>query len=230
MVMTVAALIMAGGSGERFRSTAPKQLVPIAGRPMIAWSASVLASVPQVASIILVTPSGVEMSLTEAMPPEASRKVRAVVAGGATRQESVYNGLKSLPGGTTHVLIHDAARPCMSHTLVTRILDSLETHDAVIPSVPITDTLVREVDGSVDAIVDRAYVAGVQTPQGFRAELILRAHREAAARGFQTSDDGSLVLALGLPVHTVAGERSNLKVTFAEDVRTAEAHLAGRTL
>ncbi len=145
--------------------------------------------------------------------------------GGTTRQESVFNALRALGDNITHVLIHDAARPCASPALIERVLDALASHDAVVPAVAATDTLVRDYQGRVDAIIDREHVAGVQTPQGFRLDLILRAHREAKARGFHSSDDGSLVLALGEPVHTVAGQRTNIKVTFREDVAMVEAIL-----
>jgi 2-C-methyl-D-erythritol 4-phosphate cytidylyltransferase len=223
--MVVTALIMAGGTGERFKGAAPKQLAPIDGRAMIAWSARVLAESPRIDALIVVTAAGTEKEVRASLPAEAARKVRAVIAGGETRQESAFNGLKGLPRGTTHVLIHDAARPCLSGSLRDRVLDALSAHDAVVPAVPATDTLIREEDGRVDAVLDRVYVSGVQTPQAFRADLILRAHREAAARGFKSSDDGSLVLALKEPVFTVAGERTNIKVTFAEDLRLAEVIL-----
>lgn len=223
--MTVAALIMAGGSGERFGSGSPKQLAMLSGRPMIAWSASVLARSDRVASIVLVGPAAMEPDLRAALDPDAASRTSAFATGGATRQASVFNGLQALPEGTTHVLIHDAARPCLSGAMRDRVLDALETHDAVVPAVPATDTLILRRDDHVDALIDRAHVAGVQTPQGFRVDLIRRAHRAAQARGFESSDDGSLVLALGEPVFTVPGERTNMKVTFREDVAVAEAIL-----
>jgi 2-C-methyl-D-erythritol 4-phosphate cytidylyltransferase len=159
------------------------------------------------------------------LSPDALRKVHAITPGGETRQESVFNGLRALPEGVTHVLIHDAARPCVSSALIERALDALGAHDAVVPAVAATDTLIRDHQGRVDAIIDRVHVAGVQTPQAFRLELIVRAHREAKVRGLKSSDDGSLVLALGEPVHTIPGERTNIKVTFREDVAIAEAIL-----
>jgi 2-C-methyl-D-erythritol 4-phosphate cytidylyltransferase len=222
--MNVIALIMAGGTGERFGAGVPKQLVLLNGRTMIAWSADVLARSPRLSGIVIVTPPGAEMVLPDLTPP-AARKVRAVVAGDATRQGSVFNGLQALPPEATHVLIHDAARPCLSAALCERVLDALGTHDAVVPVMPVTDTLVREEDAQVDAILDRAHIAGVQTPQGFRAELIVRAHRTARGSGFQSSDDGSLVLALAEKVATVAGEPTNIKVTYREDLVMAEAIL-----
>lgn len=216
---------MAGGTGERFGAGTPKQIAQLAGRAMIAWSADVLARSPRVAGLIIVSAPGDGDSLRDALPPEAAHKVRAMAASGATRQDSVFNGLEQVPADTTHVLIHDAARPCLSGTLVDRVIDALGKHDAVVPAVAVTDTLIRDMDTRVDAILDRVHIAGVQTPQGFKLELIRRAHRIARERGFKSSDDGSLVLALSQPVATVAGERTNLKVTFRDDLRIAEAIL-----
>jgi 2-C-methyl-D-erythritol 4-phosphate cytidylyltransferase len=229
--METAALIMAGGSGDRFaagEAGTAKQLAPVAGRAMIAWSSGALARSTRVAHLTLVVPAGTEANARAALSKEAAAKVRACVEGGATRQESVFNGLRALPDTVTHVLIHDAARPCLSSELIERVLDALGAHDAVVPAVAATDTLIRDCEGRVDAVIDRVHVARVQTPQAFRLELILRAHREAKARGFQSSDDGSLVLALGEPVHTVPGERTNIKVTFRDDVAVAEAILGSR--
>ncbi len=224
--MRAAALIMAGGSGERFdggSSGTPKQLVPLFGRPMIAWSIDALAQLGRVARVVVVVADALQPDVRAALTAEAARKLTGFAAAGATRQESVYNGLRMLPDDVTHVLIHDAARPCASLQLVESILEALQAHDAVVPTVAMTDTLVRDYQGRVDAIIDREHVAGVQTPQAFRYDLIMRAHREAHARGFHSSDDGSLVLALGEPVHTVPGERTNIKVTFHEDIAAAEA-------
>jgi 2-C-methyl-D-erythritol 4-phosphate cytidylyltransferase/2-C-methyl-D-erythritol 2,4-cyclodiphosphate synthase len=223
--MNLFALIMAGGTGERFGTGSPKQLATLHGRAMIAWSAEVLARSPRVAGLVIVTAPGVEVSLREVLPEAAARKVRGVVTGGATRQESVFNGLQNLPREATHVLIHDAARPCLSSALLDRVVAALETNDAVIPAAPVTDTLVRELDARVDAILDRVHISGVQTPQGFAVPLIVRAHHAARERGFQSSDDGSLVLALAEKVATVPGERTNIKVTYREDLSIAEAIL-----
>ncbi|HET6350326.1 MAG TPA: IspD/TarI family cytidylyltransferase, partial [Candidatus Krumholzibacteria bacterium] len=164
-------------------------------------------------------------TLRGALSADAAGKLRAVVTGGATRQDSVYLGLEQTPADATHVLIHDAARPCLSAALRDRVIDALAEHDAVVPAVAVTDTLIRDVEGGVDAILDRVHIAGVQTPQAFRLDLIRRAHGVARDRGFTSSDDGSLVLALGERVATVAGERTNLKVTFRDDLAIAEAVL-----
>jgi len=216
---------MAAGSGSRFDAGTAKQTTMLNGRAMLAWSAEMLAASPRVSGLVLVAPAGQEAAFTALLAEQAARKLRAAVSGGNSRQDSVYNGLERVPEGTTHVLIHDAARPCLSTALRDRVIDALASHDAVVPAVPVTDTLIRDMDAGVDAILDRVNLAGVQTPQGFRLELIRRAHRIARERGFKSSDDGSLVLALAENVATVPGERSNLKVTYRDDVIIAEAIL-----
>ena len=110
----------------------------------------------------------------------------------------------------------------------TRITAALEKATAVVPAVPVVDTLIREDAGRVDALVDRVHISGVQTPQGFDKELLMRVHRHAQSRGYESSDDGSLVLALGETVTTIPGERTNIKVTYPDDVVIAEAVLGSQ--
>jgi 2-C-methyl-D-erythritol 4-phosphate cytidylyltransferase len=169
--------------------------------------------------VVVAAPPGREDEVREALEGMA---VHAVVSGGETRQDSVFNALGALPEGAARVLIHDAARPCVSPALVRRVAEALDSHDAVVPAVPVVDTLVREMDGRVQAILDRTHVSGVQTPQGFATALIVEAHRRARERGYRSSDDGSLVVAMGEPLATVPGDRNNIKVTFPEDVAVAE--------
>jgi 2-C-methyl-D-erythritol 4-phosphate cytidylyltransferase len=215
-----AAIIVAAGAGERIAGGTLKQLMPLVDAPMVVWSARALASVCEL--LVVAAPPGREDDVREAL---ASVEVHGVVAGGATRQESVWNALEALPDGVARVLIHDAARPCVSPALLGRIVAALDESDAVVPVIPAVDTLVREAENRVDAILDRAHVAAVQTPQAFAVDLITRAHRKARASGFQSSDDGSLVLALGECVATVRGDRTNIKVTYPEDFAVAEAIL-----
>jgi 2-C-methyl-D-erythritol 4-phosphate cytidylyltransferase len=215
--MTTAAVIVAAGTGERFPGDTLKQLTQVAGKPMVVWSAEKLLSVCN--TLIVVAPPGREEAIRELL-----RGVETV-AGGETRQDSAWNGLQALPQDATHVLIHDAARPCVSHELLERIVAALEDHDAVVPAVPAVDTLVREREGAVEAILDRVHVSGVQTPQAFSVDLIVEAHLKARKRGFRSSDDGSLVLAIDRPVATVSGDRMNMKVTYPQDLAIAAAIL-----
>ena len=217
--MNTVAIIVAAGLGERMPGDTLKQLTPLAAVPMVLWSVRALAALCD--AVVVVAPPGVEAALAGA------EKVHAVVVGGATRQESVWNGLQALPPGAERVLIHDAARPCVSRALIARVIAALDRCAAVVPVVPVVDTLVREREGRVEAIIDRAHVALVQTPQGFAVDVIRRAHQSARKSGLKMSDDGSLVLAMHEPVVAVPGERTNIKVTYPEDVAVAAAILAG---
>lgn len=223
--MNLVALIMAGGTGERFGAGTPKQFVTLRGKPIVAWSAALFARSARVTGIVLVGPAADEDKLRAALPTEVVVKTRAFAPGGASRQESVFAGLAAVPPGTTHVLIHDAARPCVSEELRDRVIKALGEHDAVIPVIPATDTLVHARAGRVESVVDRTSITRVQTPQGFKLDVVVEAHRAARARNLQSSDDGSLVLALGKPVATVEGERTNIKVTYRDDIAIAEAIL-----
>jgi len=126
------------------------------------------------------------------------------------------------------VLVHDAVRPCLTKSLIDRVLAALEKHGAVVPVWPVVETLVREADGRINAVLDRDGVSGAQTPQGFHTELLVRAHRHAEKNAISSSDDGSLVLALGEVLWSIAGERANIKITHIEDAPIAEAILAGQ--
>jgi 2-C-methyl-D-erythritol 4-phosphate cytidylyltransferase len=220
-------LIMAAGSGERFGSNEAKAFADVGGRPMMMWSIARFGAVAEVGAITLVVAPGVEARAGEIIREHGLSKVERIVAGGDTRQDSVRLGLASLGAASEHVLVHDAARPCVSEALIARMLGALRECRAAVPVMPVVDTLIRESNGTVDAILDRVHMARAQTPQAFHTAVLIDAHRRAHARGLRSSDDGSLVLAMGEPVRTIAGERTNIKVTFADDVRLAAAILRG---
>lgn len=225
--MHAAALIMAAGSGERFGG-ATKALTPIAGKPMVAWSVALFGGIPEIKAVVLVVPAGAETQFKTAVATVAS-KVGAVVAGGATRQESVRLGLAALPSQATHVLVHDAARPCVSEELVKRVHGALYDGNAVVPVIMATDTIVRQTGAQrVKEVMQRSQIGHVQTPQGFLITLLQRAHAQARDTGAGASDDSSLVIALGEQVTTVAGEPTNIKVTYPADIDIAQAVLAAR--
>ncbi len=220
---------MAAGTSERFGRGEPKQFRPLNGYPALAWSVKKFSELDAITAIVIVITPGLEEKAAELVETHRLGKVYKIVAGGETRQESVRLGLEALSDSVEYTLVHDAARPCVSGALIGRVCDALATNDAVVPTVPVVDTLVMEIDGTVDAIIDRSRIAGAQTPQGFRRSLLVHAHRRAASRGFLSSDDGSLVLAMGEPVKTVPGEQTNIKITHREDLKLAEAILASAT-
>jgi len=227
---TTTALIMAAGAGERFEGAEPKALHPLLGRPTLVWSVERIALHQGVDSITVVVPPGEESRIDAVLKNHCVPKVARVVAGGDTRQDSVRMGLDAVDPACDIVLVHDAARPCVTPALIGRTLDALKSHAAVVPVWPAVDTLVRDDNGTVDAILDRVHISGVQTPQGFRTELLVRAHRSAKARGVASSDDGSLVFALGEAVRAIQGERTNIKITYIEDASIAEAILERQRL
>lgn len=225
-----AVLIMAAGAGERFAGRQLKTFYPLLGRPALVWSAERFALHRDVGEITVVCAPGDEGRVGEVLAAHGVTRVSGVVSGGRTRQESVRRGLEALAPACRTVLVHDAARPCLTLSLIDRAVAALRTHDAVVPVWPVVDTLVREADGRIDEIVDRARISGAQTPQGFRAETLVRAHRNAVEKGISSSDDGSLVLALGETVRSIPGERTNIKITFVEDAPIAEAILERQRL
>jgi len=222
--MNIFAVIVAAGSGERFGGR-PKQLAPLSGMPMLAWSVKRLGDRRNITGLVCVVPPRGGDDIRGGLEGFGVGDIDAWPEGGETRQESVRNGLAALPPEATHVLIHDAARPCVTERLISRLTDALRDHDAVVPVTPAVDTLVHVEGDSVDRVVDRSHIAGVQTPQAFELGLIRRAHAAAKDTGTTASDDGSLVLALGERLATVEGERMNIKVTYAEDMAIADAIL-----
>lgn len=208
------ALIPAAGSGTRLGLGMPKAFVDLAGRTILQRCVDgVLAA--GVGHVVVAVPADL-VDATRSDVPEAQ-----VVAGGSVRSDSVRACLAATVGAGEPdvVLVHDAARALTPSTVFTRVVDAVVAgHDAVIPAVPVTDTLKRvDDDGTVLATVDRSPLRAVQTPQGFRPEVLARAHASSA----DATDDAGLAEALGMPVHVVAGDLMAFKITTEWDLRMA---------
>jgi 2-C-methyl-D-erythritol 4-phosphate cytidylyltransferase/2-C-methyl-D-erythritol 2,4-cyclodiphosphate synthase len=222
--VSVAALIVAAGRGVRASGAEerPKQYATIGGVPMIAKTIAAFATHPRVDDILVVIHPDDEALYRAASAPYAPR-LRAAVEGGARRQDSVRAGLEALASAApSSVLIHDAARPFVPAELIERVIAGLDAHQGVLPALPVTDSLKRAEHGRVTESVARASLWQAQTPQGFRFDAILAAHRAAAeepAREF--SDDCGVAEWFGLDVALVGGAESNRKLTTAEDLRIA---------
>jgi 2-C-methyl-D-erythritol 4-phosphate cytidylyltransferase / 2-C-methyl-D-erythritol 2,4-cyclodiphosphate synthase len=218
----IAALIVAAGRGERAGGSLPKQYRLLAGRPMLRRSAEAFTRHPAIALTQVVIGAGDHdsyMAATEGLT------LLQPVAGAATRQHSVLHGLMALTAQKPDlVLIHDAARPLVSAALINRVIAGLADADAAIPLLPVADTLKRETDGAWSTI-PRDGLMRAQTPQGFRFEAILKAHRDYADRGL--TDDMALAELAGLKIAAVLGEDRNMKVTTPEDFATADRLLGG---
>lgn len=219
---TCIALIVAGGSGRRFGAEVPKQYLDLAGQPVLRRTVGAFLAHPAV--------SGVRVVIDPVWRDLYDAAVEGMVLpdpvpGGATRQESVRNGLESLAAEAPDlVLIHDAARPLIDAATIDSVIASLATHPAAIAAVPVADTLKREAEGMVAATVDRSGLWRAQTPQGFRFAGILAAHRAAA--GLELTDDAAVAERAGLAVALVPAREENFKVTTPDDLLRAERALA----
>lgn len=222
--MTVAAIIVAAGSGSRAGGGTPKQFRPLSGESMLRRSLRLFAAHP---AIDLVQPV-IDPAFAEAFQAAATRleKIRPFAHGGASRQESVRAGLDALDGdGPELVLIHDAARPLASTELVTRAIGAAKATGAAIPGLPVSDTIKRiDGDGRVSETLDRAALFTIQTPQAFLFGPILAAHRRAAEAGRnEFTDDAALAEWAGMTVTTFPGETGNIKITTPDDFFRAQA-------
>lgn len=219
--MTVAAVVVAAGRGTRAQSANPKQFEIVAGRPVLLWTLEALA--PFVDAIVVVHHPD-DAGLIDALSlGDLARRVSFCV-GADTRDGSVRAGLAAVPPATTRVLIHDAARCCVSKGVITRVLRALDTHPGAAPALAVSDALWRGSDGFVRAAQDRAGLWRAQTPQGFHLDAILAAH---AARDTPAADDVEVAIAHGLDVAIVAGDDNNIKITNPEDFAHAARLLKG---
>ena len=202
--------------------------MPLADRPMIAWSLRALARAQRVDAVVSAAPPGFEQRVA-ALAGEFARELRAtVVAGGPSRSASVANALAAAPAAEA-VVVHDAARPLAGEELFDRCLERLESWgcDGVIAAVPATDTIKQVAEGgSVLATLDRSRLWAIQTPQAFRAGALRSALSSQGLEG--AYDDAQLVEASGGEVRVVESTPDNIKVTTPTDLRVAELLLAGR--
>ena len=218
------AVFVAGGSGSRMGSDLPKQFLGLGGEPILQRTLEVFAgAVPRMKAIV-VLPALHFPTWKRLCAERLFECPHTLVEGGITRFQSVRNALEKVPDGAV-VMIHDGVRPLVSAALIHAMLERMKTCRALIPVLPVTDTLRLEgVSGS--ETVDRSRYVSVQTPQMFRSELV----KAAYDRPYDTryTDDASVVQAYGVPPETIPGERFNIKITTPEDLLLAEAILSLR--
>lgn len=188
---------------------------------MLAHSVRMLDDHPALDGIVLVVPEGWEEPATLLADDLVAGKVAAAVTGGSTRAASVAAGLGAVPDEADLILVHDAARPFATPELVSRVLEALGHADGAVPGVPVTDTVKRVSGGLVVETPDRSQLVAVQTPQGFRADVLRRAHAQTVEVLAAATDCASLVEAAGGTVAVVEGDPANLKVTTPADLAEA---------
>lgn len=222
-------MVVAAGRGTRMGAGVDKQLLPLAGRPVLWYALRVFEETAVVTGYVLVVPAGRENYFSRLVLDEwRFGKLAAAVAGGDQRQESVWRGLLAVPPEASVVLVHDGARPLAGVADVTAVAGEAGRWGAATLAVPVKDT-VKEADehGFVVRTPPREALWLTQTPQGFAYALLMQAHREAREKGFSATDDAALVEALGHPVRLVHGSYRNIKITTPGDLAVAEALLRG---
>ncbi|WP_243366836.1 2-C-methyl-D-erythritol 4-phosphate cytidylyltransferase [Fundidesulfovibrio soli] len=225
--MNVWTILLAAGSGSRMAPAklgASKQFLDAGGEPVFWKAARPFARVPQVRGMVFaLPPAELEAMLPKLEALDADNPLGLAwkaVAGGARRQDSLENALAALPPGCTHVLVHDAARCFITPEVILRVVAALEDGaPAVVPAVPVKDTIKQVEAGVVTATPDRSRLMAVQTPQGVALNVLREGFALAAREGIDVTDDASLAEALGMSVRVVAGSEDNVKLTTPEDLR-----------
>ena len=217
--MTVTALIVAAGKGERLGGAIPKQYRPIGGKPVLRWAVEGLLTHPGVREARIVIGHGQNELAINALK---GLPVGPLIEGGAERADSVQAGLAAIGGDA--VLVHDAARPFCPHEVVDRLIAQLEFFEGAAPILPVSDTLARATDGLEP--IDRTDVVRVQTPQAFHTDALRQAY--ASWAGLTPTDETTVARAAGMSVALVEGDPSLEKLTTAADFRRAEQWLLSR--
>lgn len=232
-----ACIIVAGGSGQRFGGDKPKQFQDLNGYPVYIWSIYNAISSGYFSDLVVVAPATyideVQGDLDKYFAagsdknkgPGAKTKI-GVIAGGDSRQASVFNGLQYLDGlgkdRPVNVVIHDAARPLAGAQYFQKCAETIEQFGACTIGLPVSDTIKSVANTIITKTVDRSSLWSVQTPQGAPFDLLLRCHKDAAAGGISVTDDAAILEAFAHPVRVFEGFTHNIKVTVADDFKTCQ--------
>ncbi len=217
------AIIPAAGSGSRFGGGTKKQFLKLEGQFLLEWVLTTFVDSQLFSRIVVST------SLAD-LPVEFQKWSQArvnFIEGGSTRFESIQRGFNFLnPADEDIVLIHDAARPNVTQQLLKLVAQAMSQHEAVIPVVPLHDTIKELKDGLVVRTIDRNQLFAVQTPQGFQAKYLKQVYRGAQGDLGRFTDEAKALEELGIPVYTVPGDPTNIKVTTPQDLKLAEFFLS----
>ncbi len=221
----IVCLVAAAGRGLRLGREMPKSFYPVEGRPLLAHSLDSLMRWGGIDEFFVMVPAGWEEKAGEVIDGCSGKGKISIVAGGETRQESVEIGLREA-GEADIVMIHDGCRPFVSVGLIERVVLEADKSGAAVPVLQATDTLGRLRGEELETIVPRERIVSVQTPQAFRMDVLKKAYDTSEDIIRTSTDESSLVLAAGLPVRVVDGERWNIKVTVKEDIGISSSFLS----
>ena len=233
--MQATVLIPAAGTGRRMGGSVSKQYLELAGKPILAHTLALFENHPLIDNIYPIVPhNDISYCQRQIIDRYGFTKVRKLVAGGPTRQDSVKNGLdalaeEGLDQSKRPILIHDGARPLFDSKRLSMLIDIVCQTGACTIGVPVKDTIKNVENDKITDSPDRSRLWQAQTPQGFQYQLIKEAFDQAAADGFIATDDASLLERLGHPVQMLKGDYRNIKVTTPEDILIAVALLGGST-
>ena len=220
------AIVLAAGKSERLSDiSVPKQLYLINKVPLFMYSVLSFNNIDDIDSIYVVTNQDCLEAVKQYISQYNLKKVKDVLLGGTSRQESVYKAIQRLKEDQVKdddiVLIHDAARPLLSPNIIRNNIEGVKEHNAVTTAIKMTDTVIKG-DGELDSFVDRSNLYRAQTPQSFRFNIIKEAHEKAHLSNKNYSDDSALVKEIGYPVYIVEGTASLFKVTTLDDLKLLE--------
>ena len=225
------AIILAGGSGQRFGSALPKQFLPLAGKTVIEYSVGAFEKCEAIDEIAVVMHPDYLPQMQEIIDRNGWQKVRKLLPGGAERYLSTLAALNAYEGTTeANLIFHDAARPAVSQRIINETVTALQSHPAVAVAIPATDTIFEVTDDGnfITAIPARKRLRCAQTPQAFRIDIIREAYQKALKdKDFTSTDDCGVLLRYcpEVPIFIVPGEVSNMKLTYPEDTSLLEKHL-----
>jgi len=229
----VRAIIPAAGVGKRMGEGIPKPFLQIGGRPIVAHTLDVFERCDSVDEVILVVGMGdLQVCAEEIVDRYGFAKVRKIISGGKERQDSVWEGLKTVEGDTEIVVIHDGVRPFVDPKHLSESIERCQECGAVIAAVPVKDTIKEAEEGAdthhplVIGTLDRKRLWAIQTPQTFAFDLILQAYQRAMEAHITATDDAALVERLGHPVRILRGSYRNIKITTSEDLALGEMILS----
>ena len=213
------AVIVAAGSASRMGGI-DKVMAPLGGEPVILRTVRAFQETDAIREIVIVTREDLIMPVSDLCA--GLDKVKAVVVGGGSRQESVWLGLNALSKGMELAAIQDGARPLVTPALIDRTVRAAHSYGAAAPAIPVKDTIKVEKSGLIESTPDRSHLRAVQTPQVFDFDLLRGALQKARDDGAEVTDDCSAVERLGMKIRLVEGEERNLKVTTPLDLKIAE--------
>ncbi len=224
--MSVAALVLGAGRGERLGEAVPKAFVTLCGKPLLVRALAAMAAAPEIDATMPIVGRS-DLSRLKALESELASipALLPPVIGGIERQDSMMAGLAALPGDVDFVAVHDAARPLVATEAVSRVVDAARRSGAAILAIPVRDTIKRVREGLIVETPNRLECYAAQTPQVFHVEVLRKALEKAASEGFVGTDDAEIVERIGVPITVVSGDPSNIKITDRADLIAAERWL-----